>query len=116
MSAQTSEVNLWQSTMPKVVARAWSDPAFEQQLQSNPGAALAQFGLDVPSDLEIRVETGSGSPQQWQMLNENGRPVWVLPIPPKPASVNAQHLTNLAAGAQATDGVTICCSICCCCQ
>jgi hypothetical protein len=39
----------------KLIAKAWSDPAFKQQLLKNPKAIAAQHGLPTPEGIEIRV-------------------------------------------------------------
>jgi ribosomally synthesized peptide (two-chain TOMM family) len=110
--AASGEVSKWQSTLPKVIGRAWSDPSFEDKLVSDPKAALAEFDLDPPDDMDIHVERGQAGSDQpvWRVDNQDNVPVYTLTLPPKPAGVGDEAL---AAGA--TDGVTVCCSICCCC-
>jgi hypothetical protein len=39
----------------KVVARAWSDPAFKAQLLADPKAALAAAGASVPPGVRVKV-------------------------------------------------------------
>jgi ribosomally synthesized peptide (two-chain TOMM family) len=106
-----SEVSNWQATIPKVIGKAWSDPAFESQLLSDPKAALQQFDLDAPDDMDVKVVKGQGADATWSVENVNNAPVYTLTIPPKPAGVSAEAL---AVGD--SDGVTVCCSICCCCE
>jgi len=39
-----------------VTLRAWSDPAFAEQLQQDPVAAInAAFGIELPADLAVQV-------------------------------------------------------------
>ncbi len=106
-----SEVGNWQTTIPKVIGKAWSDPEFESQLLADPKAALQQFDLDPPDDMDVKVVKGTGGDVTWSVDNVNNAPVYTLTIPPKPAGVAAEAL---AAGD--SDGVTVCCSICCCCE
>ena len=40
---------------PKVIARAWSDPAFKQQLMADPRAVLTAEGIAVAQGVTIRV-------------------------------------------------------------
>lgn len=40
----------------EIISRAWSDDAFRSQLETDPKAALAAVGLDVPSDFNVIVE------------------------------------------------------------
>jgi nitrile hydratase len=38
-----------------VIARAWTDPAFRHRLLHEPRGALAEHGIAVPADHEVRV-------------------------------------------------------------
>lgn len=42
-------------TVAKAIARAWTDPAFKQLLLEDPRAALAETGVDVPADVNLKV-------------------------------------------------------------
>jgi len=44
-----------QKQMGKVIAKAWSDPAFKHKLLANPAATLRAEGIDVPDGLDVRV-------------------------------------------------------------
>ncbi|RMF72901.1 MAG: NHLP leader peptide family natural product precursor, partial [Alphaproteobacteria bacterium] len=55
----------------KIIARAWSDPGFAARLKSDPKAALAEAGMDVPED--VRVTT---------YFAEKDEVVLVIPAPP----------------------------------
>lgn len=39
----------------KVVALAWSDASYKSKLMSDPAAALAEAGVDVPAGLTVKV-------------------------------------------------------------
>ena len=39
----------------KVVAKAWTDPAFKAQLLADPRATLAAAGLAIPPDVTVKV-------------------------------------------------------------
>ena len=39
----------------EIVARAWSDPAFKSRLIANPRAVAADYGFQLPDELEISV-------------------------------------------------------------
>jgi Nitrile hydratase, alpha chain len=43
------------ATYSKVIAKAWSDPAFKSKLMSDPKAALSDAGVALPSDMTIKV-------------------------------------------------------------
>jgi len=55
----------------KVVAKAWSDGAFKAKLLSDPRAALAEAGVDVPAGVTVKVV-------------EDTETTWHLVLPPPP--------------------------------
>jgi hypothetical protein len=40
---------------PKIIAKAWSDPAYKARLLADPRAALAEAGVSVPAGKAVRV-------------------------------------------------------------
>ena len=38
-----------------LVAQAWSDESLKERLISDPAAVLAEYGIDVPEGIELRV-------------------------------------------------------------
>jgi hypothetical protein len=44
-----------QDAWRQVVARAWSDDAFKARLQASPREVLAEFGIAVPADLQLKL-------------------------------------------------------------
>lgn len=55
----------------KIVAEAWADPEFKQRLLSDPRAVLAERGILLDDDIEVKVV-------------ESETPVRYLWLPPKP--------------------------------
>jgi hypothetical protein len=43
----------------QIVARAWCDGALMKRLLSNPRDVLSEHGLEVPEDMDVRVEEGT---------------------------------------------------------
>ncbi len=39
----------------QIVARAWEDPAFKQELLNNPKAVLAEAGVEVPDNVDLKI-------------------------------------------------------------
>ena len=39
----------------KLIARAWEDTAFKQELLNNPRATLEKEGIKLPANMEVRV-------------------------------------------------------------
>ena len=85
------------ATYAKVVARAWSDPAFKADLIANPGATLAAAGVPVPPGVTIKVV-------------ENTDTVVHVVLPPAPAQseLSEDALEKVTAGA-----VHVCCAMYC---
>ena len=55
MISQLSEDLVWS----QIVARAWCDEGVMQRLFSDPRPVLAEHGLEVPEDTEIKVLEGT---------------------------------------------------------
>jgi hypothetical protein len=74
----------------QLVAKAWLDPEFKEQLMANPEAILREQGIDVPEEINPRVV-------------EKPENEWIFFLPPKPASISDEQLTQSQAGlAEAT--------------
>lgn len=71
--------------LQQIIAQAWSDPAFKQQLIDNPATVLKQHGLDIPADKEIRVV-------------EDDAQTAHLVIPEKPDDLDDSQLDQAAGG------------------
>jgi hypothetical protein len=69
----------------QLVARTWSDEAFKQRLLAEPAAALAEQGIAVPPDVEVRV-------------HENTAAVFHLTLPPKPSEELSDEQLDAVAG------------------
>ena len=55
MIQQISADLLWS----QIVARAWSDEGLMKRLLSNPRDVLSEHGLELPADMDVRVEEGT---------------------------------------------------------
>ncbi len=40
----------------KIIARAWKDSRFKEKLMKNPREAFKEMGLDIPADVQIKVQ------------------------------------------------------------
>jgi hypothetical protein len=45
----------WQKQWGMLVARAWSDEGLKQRLIEDPRTVLAEHGIEVPYDIELKV-------------------------------------------------------------
>lgn len=61
--------------LSQIIEKAWSDPAFKEQLLNDPKQALhASFGLDIPDHITVKAV-------------EEDPTSYYLVIPPNPADV-----------------------------
>jgi hypothetical protein len=42
-------------SISKAIGRAWADPAYKAKLLSNPAAALAEAGVEIPAGTKVKV-------------------------------------------------------------
>lgn len=42
-----------------IISKAWREPDFKQRLMTNPSAALAELGLEVPAEVNIKIVENS---------------------------------------------------------
>ncbi len=77
----------------QVIARAWSDPAFKAQLLSDPKAAIAGYGIDLPAGLNLKIAENTADTIHI-----------VLPATPSQAAeLSDEDLQNLAGGKKFAD-------------
>ena len=55
MANDPKSVEQQRAAYAKVVARAWSDEAFKDKLKSDPRAALAEHGIEVPAGMKVEI-------------------------------------------------------------
>jgi len=68
----------------KIVAKAWSDPAFKQRLMENPAEVLREEGIDVPEGIEVKV-IETPKPTRYFVLPDE--PALYFHMPAMPASL-----------------------------
>jgi hypothetical protein len=51
-AAQSQE---WSKKVGQITAKAWSDANFKKRLLSDPAAVFKDYGLNVPSDVKIKI-------------------------------------------------------------
>lgn len=66
----------WVQNWPRIVARAWSDETFRQNLLQNPAPILAEYGIPVEENLQMKVIEGQGIA------------TLLLMLPPKPRDID----------------------------
>ena len=75
----------------EIVARAWRDEAFKQQLLSNPKAVLTEAGMSVPEDVELQVVQDTPTLRHL-----------VLPVAPAGSSTLSEEALDLVSGGGST--------------
>ncbi len=72
----------------KVIARAWTDAAYKAKLLSDPRAALAEAGVEIPEGVTVKVVENTADIQHL-----------VLPVAPDNAKeLSLDQVNRLAAG------------------
>ncbi len=75
-------------TIAKAVARAWADAEYKAKLLSNPHAALAEQGVEIPPGTSVKVMENTADTQHV-----------VLPVAPGDAGeLSAEELEKVAGG------------------
>ena len=75
-----------QSAIAKIIKRCWEDEKFQARFISQPHAVLKEHGVDIPTDLEIKVV-------------QNTDTVQYLAIPTRPDQLSEGALDAVAGGA-----------------
>jgi hypothetical protein len=78
----------WRKTWPKIVARAWADPAFLQRLNEQPLEVAKEYNLPILEGARYKVVSG------------NEPPTLTLSIPPKPDHLKTESMEDLALSAE----------------
>jgi hypothetical protein len=73
----------------QLVARAWGDEAFKARLLAEPATALAEYGVELPPGLEVRVHADTAT-------------LVHLALPPAPPEELSDEQLDAVAGAGGT--------------
>ncbi len=84
----TKPLHPQQAAYAKLVAKAWSDPAFKARLMREPKTVLAEAGLGLPKGIDLKVIETTGTTAYF-----------ILPAPPKDVELSEEALSSVAAGA-----------------
>ena len=80
-------------TVTKAIARCWTDADYKAKLLSDPHAALAEVGVEVPAGNTVKV-----------MENTADTHHLVLPVsPPAAGELSSEELEKVAGGGSALD-------------
>lgn len=65
----------------EIISKCWQDAAFKKRFLTEPKAVLAEFGMDLPAGLEVKVV-------------ENSDKVMYLTLPPNPKTLGGELSDN----------------------
>lgn len=90
----------WQelsNQVSKLIARAWLDSDFQEQLIANPKETLISNGVSIPEGVEVQIDRNSF---RWKIesIPETESALYTIPLPPKPADINDEDLTTWMTG------------------
>ena len=78
------------SSVSQLIARAWLDPKFKEQLIADPLKTLEGEGIEIPPDVAVIIDQ---SIDNWSIGLEGDSVVWRIPLPPKPTDFSEEHLS-----------------------
>ena len=87
----------------KIIMKAWENEDFKKQLLGDAKKVLAQEGMKLPDDVEVKIAEGSNE----QKFDVESRKL-TLPLPPKP--------TDGVDPGMVANGDSCCCCCCPCCS
>jgi len=90
----------------KLVARAWLDENFKSQFIANPRKILEEAGIHIADGVEVTIDQFS---QRWSIepSHDMSGAVWKIPLPPRPAKVADEQLTEWVDGRVSRSAVAI---------
>ncbi|MEU4895827.1 hypothetical protein AB0B12_22045 [Streptomyces sp. NPDC044780] len=109
------------SSYTKVLTAAWSNDEYVTRLETDPRAALAEQGLELPANASVRIVRNIGGDPDleaqvalWEAGKTSG--VYELRVPSSP-QIEDRELSeaDLEAVAGGDNTYCCCCSPCCCC-
>ena len=85
-------VRQWAETWPKIVARAWLEPAFRRRLLKDPTGVLAEHGVPLVEGLEVQVVPGHA---RTQVTSKGPNATLVLRLPEMPKGFGEEDVSSL---------------------
>ena len=80
----------WESVISRLIARAWIDGEFKQQLLADPTPILHAEGLMFPERYEVEFfEDPGASPGDWHSVGRGMKAIHRFPIPQPPEEMLA---------------------------
>jgi len=99
-----------QKVLSKIIAKTWLDEGFKQTFFSNTNTVLEENGLTIPSGVEFSVhENTLVGTQKNSPDSGNGKVVYEIPLPNKPAGLTDEQLQSLASGDNSDTSIALMC-------
>jgi hypothetical protein len=103
----------------QVLTKAWTDPSYRAQVNSDPKQALEEVGLDTGGATVQVVDTTQGAgdlDEQVRLFEQGVESGQVKLYVPDSPPADAEELKGVRLDAEAaSDDVTVCCCCCPCC-
>jgi hypothetical protein len=80
-------VDAYSKTMAKVIAKAWTDPAYKKRLLKEPAKVVAAEGIKIPKGTKVHI-------------HENSKKAMHIVLPARPDAALTADALNQMAGAQ----------------
>ena len=93
----TERQKIWETTVSKLIAKAWLDQDFYQRFISNPAEILREAGLILEDVAKVIVNHDSLAVPV--LTGADGRTTtYQINLPPKPSDITDEQISTWAAG------------------
>ena len=93
----TERQKIWETTVAKLIAKAWIDQDFYQRFISNPAEILQEAGLILEDVAKVIVNHNSTAALVLSGA-KGGTLTYQINLPPKPTDLNDEQISTWAAG------------------
>ncbi|MDJ0576631.1 MAG: hypothetical protein QNJ65_15870 [Xenococcaceae cyanobacterium MO_234.B1] len=93
----TERQKIWETTVSRLIAKAWLDQDFYQRFISNPAEILREAGLILEDVAKVIVNHDSLA-APILTGSDGGTMTYQINLPPKPAGINDEQISTWAAG------------------
>ncbi len=84
--------------MSRLTAQSWLDPAFREKYISDPGGVLAENGVTVPNNVEVKANTKAANWKLYPSPDDPTKVIFEIPVGPKPSYVTDEQAKAFAYG------------------
>ena len=88
---------IWETEVSKLVAKAWLDSDFCDCFIADPAGTLQEAGLVLEDFVEVQINQNPNAVPTLR-AGEGGTVVYEIPLPPKPATLTDEEISDWAEG------------------